>query len=178
MLHLKENKKKILNLFFKNPLKSFYLREVSRKTKIAVTSVKKYLSELIKEGLIEKKEGEIYPYFQSTRENDDGIFRFYKKLNLIEELETSGLLKFLEEKCAPFCIILFGSCSRGEDVEGSDIDLFIQSSELKLDLLKFEKILGREISLFFEKDFSKLSKELKNNLLNGVVVKGYIEVFK
>ena len=40
---MKDNKKKILELFFQFPLKGFYLREISREVKIAVTSVKKYL---------------------------------------------------------------------------------------------------------------------------------------
>ncbi len=178
MLHLKGNKKRILELFFESPLKNFYLREISRKTSVAITSVKRYVKELIDEKMVVKVNKEIYPAFKSNRESDDGTFRFYKKLNTIEKLQTSGLLDFLEDNCAPKCIILFGSASRGEDVERSDIDLFIQSYEKKLDLSKFEKKLEREINLLFENNFSKISKELKNNILNGVVLRGYLKVFK
>ena len=177
MLQVKENKKKILELFFKFPLKNFYLREISRETNIAMTSVKRYMGELIKEKLIVKISGGIYPTFKSNRDSDDGIFRFYKKLNIIEKLYTSGLLSFINDKCNPKCIILFGSSSRGEDIKGSDIDLFVQSSEIKLDLSKFEKNFGRKINLFFESNFSRLNKELKNNILNGIVLSGYIGVF-
>lgn len=177
MLHVKDNKKKIIELFFEFPLKNFYLREISRKTKIAITSVKKYVEELIRERLILKVDKGIYPTFKSNRESDSGTFRFYKKLNTIEKLQVSGLLDFLEDECGPKCIILFGSASRGEDVEGSDIDLFIQSSEKKSNLLRFEKKLGREINLFFESNFSKINKELKNNLLNGIVLRGYLGIF-
>jgi len=175
---MKDNKKKILELFFDYPLGQFHLRQISRKTKVAVTSVKKYLDELIKEKLIIKIDKGIYPFFIADRDNDDGIFKFYKKLNILERLKTSGLLNYIEEKCAPKCIVLFGSASRGEDIEGSDIDLFIQSPEYELDLSKFEKEFGREINLFFKSNFSKLNKELKNNFLNGIILGGYIEVFK
>jgi len=175
---MKDNKKKILELFFDCPLEQFHLRQISRKTGIAVTSVRKYLSELMKEKLIIKINKGIYPCFIADRDNDNGIFKFYKKLNLLERLKTSELLDYIEEKCVPTCMVLFGSASRGEDIEGSDIDLFIQSPEHELDLSKFEKELRREINLFFKIDFSKLSKELKNNLLNGVMLGGYIEVFK
>ena len=74
-------------------------------------------------------------------------------------------------------IILFGSASNGDDVEGSDIDVFIQAPEKKLNLLQYEKKLNREINLLFEENFSRLSKELKNNVINGIILKGYLKVF-
>jgi len=53
----------------------------------------------------------------------------------------------------------------------------VQAEEKKLNLAKYEKLLNRKITLFFEENFSRLSKELKNNILNGIVLKGYIKVF-
>ena len=40
-----------------------------------------------------------------------------------------------------------------------------------------EKIFSRKITPFFEENFPRLSNELKNNILNGIVLKGYIKVF-
>lgn len=177
MLHIKDNKKKIMELFFDFPLKNFYLREISRKTKVAITSVKRYVNEMVNEKIIIKVNKEIYPSFRSNREGDDLTFKFYKKLNMVERLQISGVLDYVEDKCGPKNIILFGSASRGEDSEGSDIDLFAQSKEINLNLSQFEKKLNREINIFFEKDFSKLSEELKNNILNGIILRGYLEVF-
>ena len=77
----------------------------------------------------------------------------------------------------PKKIILFGSSSIGEDIETSDIDIFIQAKEKKLNILKYEKLLNRSITLFFEENFSRLNKELKNNILNGIILRGYIKVF-
>jgi len=77
----------------------------------------------------------------------------------------------------PDVIILFGSASRGEDLKQSDVDLYLQCKEKSLELKKYEKILGRIIKIFFEEDFNKLSKEFRNNIINGVILKGYLRVF-
>jgi len=175
MVH-KENKNKILELFFDFPTRRFQLREISRDAGIAVTSVKKYLDKFVSQKIILKKNEGVYPYFISNRECY--LFKFSKKINLIERLNQGGILEYIEEKCFPKSVILFGSASLGEDIETSDIDLFIEAREQKLDLSKFEKKLNRKINIFFEKDFSRLNKELKNNILNGFKLYGYIEVFK
>ena len=177
MLHIKENKKKILELFFDYPTEQFHLRQISRKMKIAVTSVRKYLDDLLKERLIIKIDKGIYPSFKANRDADEGVFRFYKKLNMVERLISSGLVDYIEDNCIPNTMILFGSASRGEDIERSDIDLFVQCKSKKLDLEKFEKKLKRKINIFFEGNFSRLSKELKNNILNGILLRGYLKVF-
>ncbi|MDO8517623.1 MAG: nucleotidyltransferase domain-containing protein [Nanoarchaeota archaeon] len=156
-------------------MESFYLRQISRKAGIAVTSTKTYLDELLKEGLIIKINEGIYPSFKANRDNN--LFKFYKKLNIVERIEVSGLIDYLSDSCLPNSIILFGSASKGEDIKNSDIDLFVQSKEKKLNLEKYEKLLNRKINLFFEPNFFRLNKELKNNILNGIKLKGYIEVF-
>jgi len=177
MLQIRDNKKKILELFFDYPNERFQLRQVGRKTKIAVTSARKYLDELIKEKLIIKINKGVYPSFKANRDGDEGVFRFYKKLNMVERLNSSGLLDYIEDTCFPNSIILFGSASKGEDIVESDVDLFVESKEKNLNLEKFEKILNRKINLFFEDNFSRLGKELKNNILNGAILRGYLTVF-
>jgi predicted nucleotidyltransferase len=171
----KYNKYIILQEFFDFPRKDFQMREISRRTKIAQPSVINYLKSLIDEGLIVKEKKGIYPSFKANRDNES--FKLYKKLNLIQQIYKSHLISYIYDSCLPSTIILFGSASKGEDIEESDIDLFIQSKEKKLELDKYEKILNREISLFFEENFSRLNKELKNNILNGIIIKGYIKVF-
>ncbi|MBU3906994.1 MAG: nucleotidyltransferase domain-containing protein [Nanoarchaeota archaeon] len=177
MLQITPNKKKIMGLFFDSPLENFYLRGISRETGIAITSVKRYIDELIRDSLIIEVKKGIYPSYKANRDDDNGIFRFYKKLDILERLHFSGLLEQIDDKCSPLCIILFGSALRGEDIETSDIDLFVQSKEVEIDISKFEKLFHREINLFFEKNFSRLSKELRSNLINGVILKGYLNVF-
>ena len=176
----KDNRYKILKLFFEDPTPKgigFQLREISRKAKLAPTSVKRYLNELEKEKLIIKKKHRIhnYPIYYANRENE--YFRFLKKIDIIQCIKESGLLDYLENVCMPDVIILFGSASKGEDIKDSDIDLFLLCKEKKLDLEKYEKKFKRKINIFFEGNFIKLSKELKNNVINGVILKGYLKVF-
>jgi len=176
----KDNRYRILRIFFEDPSPKgigFQLREVSRKVAIATPSVKKYLTELEKEGLIVNVKHRIhgYPVYYANRDNDN--FKFLKRLDTLMKIKESGLLEYLSESCMPDVIILFGSSASGEDLKDSDIDLFVASKDEKLSLDKFEKHLNRKISILFSDSFGRMSKELKNNIINGVILKGYLKVF-
>lgn len=171
----KYSRYRILQEFFDFPLKDFQMREISRRTKIAQTSVTNHLKALVKEGFIIKEKKGIYPSFKANRDSE--LFRLYRKSDIVRRIQETGLLDYIWDNTSPDAIILFGSVSKGDDIESSDIDLFVQAKEKKVSLDEYEKRLNREISLFFEENFSKLSKELKNNILNGIILKGYIKAF-
>jgi len=175
----KDNIYKVLEVFFDDPLTAglgFQLREISRKINLAPKSVKSYLEELEKNSLIIKKEHRIHKYPVYYANRDDDYFKFLKRLDMLKSIKESGLLDYLNEKCMPDVIVLFGSASKGEDINGSDVDIYLQCGEKKLDLSKYEKELKRKVSLFFEKNFDKLSKELKKNIMNGDKLKGYLNI--
>lgn len=174
------NKWRVLSVFFDDPLPEgggFQLRELSRKASLAPTSVKRYLKELKAEGLIveSRHRAQGFPLYSANRESEH--FLFYKKVNTLSVIFESGLVRYLDDSCMPSVIVLFGSAARGEDIRTSDMDIFLQCKEKKLGLEKFEKKLGKKISLFFSESFSKLSSELKNNVINGIRLKGYLKVF-
>ncbi len=100
-----------------------------------------------------------------------------KKISILFELNQSGLIDFLWDKISPEAIILYGSWSKGESTENSDIDLFIIGREKNIDLEKYEKIIGAKVHIIFEQDIKKISNELKNNLINDIVLKGYLKLF-
>ncbi len=174
----KDNITKLLETFFDDPLPEggFQLREISRKIDLAPKSVKLYLEELKKEDLIFKKEHRIhkYPVYYANRDNN--YFKFLKRLNIVRRIKESGLLDYLDKSCMPDAIVLFGSASEGEDGKDSDIDLYLQCKEIKLDLKQYERKIKRKISLFFEENFDKLSNELKKNIINGDKLKGYLKI--
>jgi len=176
----KYNTRGVLELFFQEPTKGHYLLEISRKIKLAHTSVKKNLKQLIKEGLItetiEKRGKRKFPIYSANINNPD--FKEKKKQHNLQEIMQSGLVKHIEEKLTPKSIVLFGSYQRGEDTEDSDIDLFIEYKEEKIDITKYESELKRKIQLHFNKDFTTYPKELKNNIINGIVLKGFLEAYK
>jgi predicted nucleotidyltransferase len=171
---LQKNKTKIMELFFEEPSKNFQLREVSRLTKIAVTSVRKYLKELQKENLIKVDKKTLYKSYRANQQ--DTLFKFYKQQTIIQQLYSFGLIDYLEENLYPKCIVLFGSVRKGEYVKGSDIDIYIQADEKSINLSEFEKKLKHKINLFFEADINKLSKELFNNITNGIKLSGYLKL--
>ena len=176
---------RVLKVFFDNPNPKgagFQLREISRKANLAPTSVKKYLDEMSKNNrygypLIQKSSHRIYGYPVYVANRASELFRLFKKIDMIISIEQSELLDYLSEKCMPDVIILFGSASRGEDLIDSDVDIYLQCKEVPLELKKYEKIIKREIRILFEEKFDNLSDELRNNIINGVILKGYLKVF-
>ena len=172
------NSYKILKVFLDSPLHDFQLREISRLTKIAPPSVKKYLLDFEKKSLISKRLRKNYnfPIYRANRENEE--FIFLKKISIILELNYSGLVDYLWETLSPKAVVLYGSYAKGESTEDSDIDLFILGNEKNLGLEKFENILNKKIHILFNNDFDKMNKEIKNNILNGIILKGYLKAFK
>jgi len=176
----KYNRWKVLKFFFDNPIPidaGFQLREISRKVSLATTSVKQYLNEMVDEGLIIQTNHRLFKYPVYRANFDSTEFKLFKKIDTIISLKESGLIEYLENQCMPDVIILFGSASKGEDTMESDIDLFLVSREIKLDIQDFEIKFKRNINLLFSENFGELSNELKNNIINGVILKGYLKVF-
>jgi len=166
---------RLLQEFFDSPRKGFYVRELSRKLKLAQISVMNHLKALQSEGFVVREKRSLYPTYRANRENEE--YKILKKENIIWRLYKSGLLYYIEENIQPNCIVLFGSASKGEDIETSDIDIFVQANEAELNMKHFEAQLKRKVNLFFEPTTKNLSKELLNNIINGEIIYGYLKVF-
>lgn len=164
----------VSSVFFDEPTRWFELLLISRKINLAHTSVKKHLESLMGMQIIEKKKGPGKNFYYVAK-NNSSEFIHYKKIYNLEILKNSNLIKFITEKLFPNSIVLFGSFSRGEDTQESDIDLFVESGIKDIDLSKFEKKLNRKIELHFKDNFKEYSSELKNNIMNGVTLYGFLE---
>jgi predicted nucleotidyltransferase len=171
----KYNRYKLIKLFLDSPTESFRLREIARLTKISPPSVMIYLKEFENNGLIKKQIKRKIPFYTAIR--DDPNFILYKKLSILFELNNVGLIEYLWDNLSPEAIVLYGSFSKGESIENSDIDLFILGKEKELTISEFEKKLNKKIHLLFKASLKEIPNELKNNLLNGIILKGYIKVF-
>ena len=172
----KYNRYRVLKVFLDFPTQEFGLREISRLAKLAPASILNYLEEFEKEELVIKLEKNSRPVYKAERENEN--FIFYKKLSILYELNDSGLTEYLWQKLAPQALILYGSSAKGEATEDSDIDIFIIGKKKEINLEKFENIFKGEIHLMFEDNIKKIPKELKNNLINGIILRGYLKLFK
>ncbi len=169
----KNNNWRVFKEFLEKPEEKHQIRRISKNIDLATTSVKLHITELIKENFV-KEEKDIFKYY---RANKNEKFKFYKKINSLENIENSKILEYIEKKTGCETIILFGSTAKGEDTEKSDIDIYVQAEEQKLNLEKYEKLLNKKIQVFFSEDINKLPDELKNNILNGIKLRGYIKIF-
>jgi predicted nucleotidyltransferase len=89
----------------------------------------------------------------------------------------SELLDYLEESFPGSTIVLFGSFAFGEDNNDSDIDIAIIGSKQKeINLEKYNKLLSKEIILQFYPDFSSIHKNLRESILNGIILKGAVRL--
>ena len=170
----KNNTYRILELFIDFPTKDFSVRGIARYLKLSHATVLKYINDIEKLEFIKKKEETLYPTYFANTQNQK--YKFYKKNYLTLKLMDSGIIKYIENECLPSSIILFGSGAKATFTEKSDIDIFVEAKESKLNLTKYEKNLSRKINLLFEPNLNNLSKELRNNIINGIVLYGFIRI--
>jgi len=174
----KNIKERLKEYFLVCPTAKLRVRQIERALKLPLPSVIRYTKELEKEGILKKSIIAGVTTFSADRTSKK--FLLEKKLFNIKQLFSSGLIDFLLTELSNPAIIVFGSYARGEDTEDSDIDLYVEtSSKKKPNLKKYEDRLKREIQLFVYKDIHKIkNKELANNIINGIALNGYVEVFK
>jgi len=174
----KNIKEKIKEYFFINTSVKLRVRQIERELKLPLPSVIRYCNELEKEGILKKTEVAGVSLYSANRAHKKFILE--KRLFNIRSIFNSGLIDYFIEEYSNPSIFLFGSYSNGEDIENSDIDLYIESpskKEAKLD--KFEKILKRSIQTFIYPSIFKIdNKHLSNNIINGIILNGFLEVFK
>ncbi|MBL7160657.1 MAG: nucleotidyltransferase domain-containing protein [Candidatus Aenigmarchaeota archaeon] len=167
----KTNTQKVMEMFFDFPTTTFTVREIARRLKISPPGSSSAVKTLEKEGLLTRKKGEAIDQVRANADTRNFVLR--KRLYNIERLQSLGLTERLQES-NPKAVILFGSYSRGEDTERSDIDIAV-IGKAPVGLERFEKQLNRTINIH-EIDLRKTSKELKNSLANGIVLEGYLEL--
>ena len=170
----KNNTYRILELFIEFPTKDFSLRGIARHLKLSHATVLKYINDLKKLEFIKKKEETLYPTYFANTENHK--YKFYKRNWFILKINESELIEYIQKETLPSSIILFGSGAKATFTEKSDIDIFVEAKESKLNITKYEKKLNRKINLLFEPNLNNLSKELINNIISGVVLYGLIRI--
>jgi len=160
---------RVLEIFFIEPTAIHFVREISKRIKLAPTSVRNHLKELLKEGLIKRKKARPFDGFVGNRESDDFILqkRAYNLCSL------KGLSSLIVSACYPKLIVVYGSYSLGEDIENSDIDIFVLTKVKKeINLEGLEKKLKRGIHPILIEDLGKLDARLRKKIYNGIVLYG------
>jgi predicted nucleotidyltransferase len=162
----------LLTLYFTNPDKKYYLRELERILDHSVANTRRELMRLEKTGLFKsKKQGnQLYYYLNEA-------YPLFDELKSIV-FKTSGAPKLLRDALSKFKNIthafIYGSFAKREQREDSDIDLMIigKEDEDKIinEINKLEQKLQREINftIYSKKDFNQ-KKEKSNSFILDVI---------
>ncbi len=166
---------RVLEFFLINPTHEIHLRELSRQLNISFPWVRQLVLGLCKRKLLQIKKERHLVLAQANRE--DNSFRALKRSYNLFSLHHCGLVeKLIDAYGRPEAIILFGSYSRGEDTEQSDIDIAVLTTKHPdLQLQPYEKKLERKIRLQeLQKD--AMTKDFLTTLANGIIVYGYLDL--
>ncbi len=185
---------KILSALYRFPEIEFSLSELAKHAGVSKSTASRLMEHLKDDGIVLIEDKKIILRIKANRDNSE--FRRRKiahNLSLIYEVQ---LVEYLEKAlCHPKAIILFGSHRRGEDISTSDIDIAIETSEdiptQEIDFPEkpvslgkqvliskkqyYERFLGRKIQLhLFNR--KRIDINLFNNIANGIVLSGFLEV--
>ena len=150
---------KALSFFLRNPTSRNSYTNLREKIKIAKATLTKHLDFLLKENFIQVEKIGLNKIYRLNRDNQ--VVRQFK---ILDNLLSLNEIKALVEKCNVE-IYLYGSSSRGEDTENSDIDLLIIGKINKEKLMPYlssiSKQIKREIKLavFSPLEWSQLSRK-------------------
>ncbi len=159
-------------------------RAIANLLKVSPTAVAKSLSDLEKEGFIKLDKSKTMNLIsvEFNRDNEKAIN--LKRVENLKMIYESKLDNFLKNAFLGCTIILFGSYARGEDVwfgemddRSSDLDIAVIGTKGEdITLTEFEKKLERTISINFYKSWKEVHKYLKNNILNGILLIGDVDL--
>jgi len=141
-------RKEIFRIFFTNPDKEYYLRELERMLGIPVSMIQRELRNLEKAGVFShRKQGNLVYY--SINKNYP-LFDEFKSI-IFKTIGVRGLIKENLNKLSGLKVaFLYGSFAKNEEKADSDIDLFLIGSiderRLVTEINHLEKILKREIN--------------------------------
>jgi predicted nucleotidyltransferase len=177
---MKSKEDNILELFFNNPTKQWHFEDMLKEGKITRSKASLWLRRLSKQGLIKriKARGKM-PYFIANYSSPD--YQNKKRIFALSQLYESGFLNHLVSLGKAKTIILFGSFSRWDWYQKSDIDIFIYGNPEGLDIGKYEIKLHRDIQLFIcenMNELKKLGKGLIKSIIKGDIIKGDIGFVK
>jgi predicted nucleotidyltransferase len=162
----------ILKLLLFHQEREFHLREIAKLVGISPSYVAKELDNLSKINLVKKSKRANLSIYSLSRDCVflDDLKRLFLKTDYLGELVQAEF-----RGKAKYCFI-YGSFAKGDEREGSDIDLFIVSSMKQDDVIgiirRLERKTDRELNyiLWDEKTF----KQRRDNHLIKTILSGEI----
>lgn len=140
-------RKKILEVFLKDPFKEIHLREIARLSKVSLNNVDNSMRLFMKDNIFMRRDVSNMTFFMPNLENETllKIFEllelekkknfYYKNKNIARLLQeyTKNVIDLSNNKIQS--VILFGSVARGEWNKYSDIDILAIVPEKDKDII-------------------------------------------
>jgi len=174
---LKNGEGEILKLFFKDPEKEYYFREIAKNLNKEPSHYQKYLDNLVADKVL-----------LDERRGNMRFFRLNEKHPLYKEIKsiiskTTGLENELKELIDILdnveCAFVFGSIAKGTENNNSDVDLMligdIDQNALIAQISSLEGKIAREINyhIYSRQEIIKKIKErdgfISNILLSPII---------
>jgi len=175
---MRSKREQLLELFFNSP-RHWHFEELRTTVNIGKPQLARWLRILEQEHITKriKIPGKM-PYYLHNFTHP--AFKNQKRLFAWKKMLDSGLLDHLAVLSDAKVIIIFGSFTREDWYEDSDIDIFIYGQDQQFEQGKYELRLGREIQVHTSRNPEELQKI--NNLLpyiiEGDFVKGSFQDLK
>lgn len=171
VLNLKSNlRRKLLTLFFTNPEKRYYIRQLERLIGFSAGNISNELRRLNRDHLFITEEVGNSLFYRLNRRHT--IYNELKSIITKTVGVEGGLKTALQVIPGISCIFIFGSFARGEEYQLSDVDLFIigcpDMDKLSEAIHQQEDLLQREINyhIYSEKDWIEKIAEKDSFILN------------
>ena len=182
-LYIETARQRIAEVLFRYPDKEFSLSDLAKEARVKKSNIGTILDHYCKLGFIEITKLSKIWRIKANQQN-----WYFQKSKIVYNLNfvyQSGLVEFLVDRFKnPKVIVLFGTFRYGADVTTSDIDIAVETDEVEnyeiltlKELAEFEKSIGRKIQIHL---FNRkvLDINLFNNIANGFVLGGFLEVQK
>lgn len=130
-------RKKILEVFLKDPFAEIHLREIARLAGVSLNNADKTLRLFVKEGMFKRRAVSNMVFFKPDLENEPMVkifedvelekkIEFYDRNKKIARLLRNYTQDILELSSRTVqMVVLFGSVARGEWTKNSDIDILV-----------------------------------------------------
>ncbi|MBI2137572.1 nucleotidyltransferase domain-containing protein [Candidatus Woesearchaeota archaeon] len=150
-------------------------REISKILNVSPTAVANSVRKLKDAKFVKVEKTKTINFVSFNRDEPKAIW--LKRVENLKSICLSGLSDYFEKELAGGTVVLFGSYSIGEDTNASDIDIaVVERKDKLLHLEEYERILNRKINVNFYNSWKEIHKHLKNNILNGILLQGSVEL--
>lgn len=130
-------RRRILDIFLKNPFKEIHLREIARLSKVSLNNVDNSMRLFVKDDMFKRRKVSNMVFFKPNLENE-ALLKIFEYLELEKKKEfydknkkiarllqkyTQDIVNLSNKKIQ--LVVLFGSIARGEWNKNSDIDILV-----------------------------------------------------